>query len=112
MKTQGKIPQVIPAGETVVVEEVALVGGLQDEKSVVTEYPSSSPLPGGLLVKTGLVDFPQLQPHKLPVVMISESDHVIIIPAKCTIAEVIAYQTILLKEHSISKQSEPLQRPP
>ena len=58
---QGKTPQVIPAGETVVVEGVALVTGLQDEKSVVIEYPSShhqqATLPGGLLVKSGLVDF-------------------------------------------------------
>lgn len=94
-----------------VVEGIALVSGLQDEKSVIIEYPSSSPLPGGLLVKAGLVDFPQLWPHKLPVVLSNESDHDIVIPAKCTIAEVSAYQTILLKEHSIAKQSEPLQRP-
>ena len=112
VKMQGKTPQVIPAGEIVVVEGVALVTGLQDEKSVVIEYPSSSPLPGGLLVKSGLVDFPQLRPHKLPVVISNESDHDIVIPAKCTIAEVSAYQTIILKEHSIAKQSESLQRPP
>ena len=112
VKMQGKTPQVIPAGETVVAEGVALVTGLQDEKSVVIEYPSSSPLPGGLLVKSGLVDFPQLRPHKLPVVISNESDHDIVIPAKCTIAEVSAYQTIILKEHSIAKQSESLQRPP
>lgn len=111
VKMQGKMPQVIPAGETVVVEGVALVSGLQDEKSVVIEYPSSSPLPGGLLVKAGLVEFPQLRPHKLPVVISNESDHDIFIPAKCTIAEVSAYQTILLKERSIAKQSEPPQRP-
>ena len=107
---QGKMPQVIPAGETVVVEGVALVSGLQDEKSVVIEYPSSSPLPGGLLVKAGLVDFPSYGTHKLPVVISNESDHDIVIPPKCTIAEVSAYQTILLKEHSIAKQSEPLQK--
>lgn len=51
VKMQGKTPQLIPAGETVVVEGVALVSGFQDEKSVVIEHPSSSPLPGGLLVK-------------------------------------------------------------
>lgn len=55
VKMNGKTPQVIPAGETVVVEGVALVRGFQDERAVVIEYPSSSPLPGGLLVKSGLV---------------------------------------------------------
>ncbi|KAL6459833.1 hypothetical protein MHYP_G00315920 [Metynnis hypsauchen] len=112
VKMQGQIPQVIPAGETVVVEGVALVSGLQDEKSVVIEYPSSSPLPGGLLVKAGLVDFPRLRPHKLPVIISNESDHDVVIPAKCTIAEVSAYQTILSKEQCMTKQSELSQRPP
>lgn len=109
---QGKTPQVIPAGETVVVEGVALVSGFQDEKNVVIEYPSSSPLPGGLLVKASLVDFPQLRPHRLPVVISNESDHDIVIPAKCTIAEMSAYQIILLKEHSIANQSEAPQESP
>ncbi|XP_076745452.1 retrovirus-related Pol polyprotein from transposon opus [Maylandia zebra] len=112
VKLLGKMPQVIPAGSTVVVEGVALGEGLQDEKSVVIEYPSSSPLPGGLLLKAGLVDFPQRRPHKLPVVISNESDHDIVIPAKCTIAEVSAYQTILLKEHNKTKQSELSQRTP
>ncbi|KAL4008013.1 hypothetical protein ACER0C_001865 [Sarotherodon galilaeus] len=112
VKLQGKVPQVIPAGSTVVMEGVALGRGLQDEKSVIVEYPSSSPLPGGLLLKAGLVDFPQRQPHKLPVVISNESDHDVVLPAKCTIAEVSAYQTILLKEHNKTKQSEPPQRTP
>lgn len=84
--------------------------GFQDEKSVIIEYPSSSPLPGCLLVKTGLVDLPQLRPHKLPVVISNESDHDIVIPAKCAIAEISACQTISLKEHSIVNQTEPLQK--
>ncbi|CAI5671482.1 unnamed protein product [Oreochromis niloticus] len=112
VKLQGKVPQLIPAGSTVVVEGVAFGRGLQDEKSVIVEYPSSSPLPGGLLLKAGLVDFPQRWPHKLPVVISNESDHDVVIPAKCTIAEVSAYQTILLKEHNKTKQSEPPQRTP
>lgn len=106
VKMQGKMPQVIPARETVVVEGVALVSGFQDEKSIVVEYPSSSPLPGGLLVKAGLVDFPQLRPHKLPVVISNESDHDIVIPAKRIIAEICAHQTILLKKHSVTDQSQ------
>lgn len=109
---QGKTPQVIPAGESVVVEGVALVSGLQEEKSVVIDYPSSSPFPGGLLVKASLIDFPQLRPHKLPVVISNESDHDVVIPAKCTIAKVSAYQTILSKEYGRAKPSEPLQKTP
>lgn len=110
VKMPGKTPQVIPAGATVVVEGVALVNGFQDEKSIVLEYPSSSPLPGGLLVKTSLVDFPHVRPHKLPVVISNISDRDIFIPAKSTIAEVSAYQTISLKEHSVVNHSDPRQK--
>lgn len=38
----GRTLKLIPAGETVVVEGVALVSGLKEEKLVVIEYPSSS----------------------------------------------------------------------
>lgn len=55
VKMQGMDSQVIPAGETVVVEGVALANKFQNEKSVVIEYPSSSPLPDGLQVKASLV---------------------------------------------------------
>lgn len=55
---------------------------------------------------------PQLRPYKLPVVISNESDHDIVIPAKCTIAEISAYQTILLNEHSIVHQKELLQNSP
>lgn len=87
VKKNGDTLQVIPAGETVVVKGVSLVRGFQDERAVVIRYPSSSSFPCGLLVKSGLVDFPQLCPYKLLVLRNNESDHDIVIPAKCTTAE-------------------------
>ena len=59
------------------------------------EYPSSSSLPGGLLVKPCLVDLPNRRSGGLPVVVSNESEHDIIIPAKSVIAELSAIQTIL-----------------
>lgn len=109
---QGRSSKVIPAGETVVVEGVALAYCLQNEKFVVIEQPSLPSLPGGLLVTASLVDIPQQRPYKLPVVISNESDHDIVIPAKCAIAEISAYQSILLQEHSVVKQSEPLPKSP
>lgn len=111
VRLQGKSTQVVPAGETVVLEGIAPVDGLQNEKSVVIEHPSSPSLPGGLLVKASLVDFPQRQPYKLPVVICNESNHDIVIPAKCTIAEICTYQSILLREHSVVRSAEPSQNP-
>eukprot|EP00064_Thunnus_orientalis_P023816 superscaffoldBa00009410_g24077 len=112
VRLHGKSSQIIPAGETVVLEGVAPMNGFQSEKSVLIEHPSSSSLPGGLLVKAALIDLPQRRPNKLPVVICNESDHDIAIPAKCTIAQICTYQTILLKEHSVAKAPEPLQGSP
>ena len=111
VRLQGKSSQTIPAGETVVLEGVAPMNGFHNEKSVVIEYPSSSSLPGGLLVKAALIDLPQRRPYKLPVVIYNESDHDIAIPAKCAIAQICTYQTILLKEHSVVEPPEPSQKP-
>lgn len=85
---------------------------MQNEKFVVIEQPSLPSLPGGLLVTASLVDIPQQRPYKLPVVISNESDNDIVIPAKCAIAEISAYQSILLQEHSVVKQSEPLSKSP
>lgn len=67
------------------------------------EYPSSSSLPGGLLVKPCLVDLPV----RLPVVVSNESEHDIIIPAKSVIAELSAIQAILSHKQSVTNASEP-----
>lgn len=112
VRLQGKDAQVVPAGETVVLEGVSPVNGFQNEKSVLVEHPSSSSLPGGLLVKAGLVDLPRQRPYKLPVVICNESDHDIVIPARCTIAQICTCQTILLKEHSVAEPPESLQKAP
>lgn len=42
-------------------------------------------------------------------VISNESDHDNVIPAKCIIAEISAYQSIPLQEHSVAKQPESLQ---
>lgn len=94
-RMQGRDRKVIPAQRTVVLEAVVLVKEFHTEKSAILEYPSSSSLPGGLLVKPCVIDLPCKQPHKLPVVNSNESDHDVILPAKTVIAELSAIQTIL-----------------
>lgn len=90
VRMQGRDRKLIPAGGTVVLEGVASVKEFHTERSAIMEYPSSSSLPGGLLVKPCLVDLP----GRLPVVVSNESEHNIIIPAKCVIAELSAIQAI------------------
>ncbi|KAJ7995750.1 hypothetical protein DPEC_G00247830 [Dallia pectoralis] len=99
---QGRDRKLIPAGGTVVLEGVASVKGFHTERSALIGYPSSSSLPGGLLVKPCLIDLL----GRLPVVVLNESEHDIIIPAKSVIAELSAIQTILSHKQNVTNPSE------
>lgn len=106
VRMQGRDSKVIPARGTVVLEAVASMKGFHTEKSAIMEYPSSTSLPGGLLVKPCLVDLPCKRSGKLPVVVCNESDHDVIIPAKSVIAELSAIQTVLSHKQTVTKPSD------
>lgn len=108
VRLQGKSPQVIPAGKTVVLEGIAAAHGFQKEKAVIVEQSSSSTLPGGLIVKSCLVDFPNQHPFKLPVVVSNVSEHDVTLTAGCKLAEISTYQSILCKRHCVR---EPVESP-
>ncbi|KAL3967235.1 hypothetical protein ACER0C_029268 [Sarotherodon galilaeus] len=109
-------PHTITAGQTAVLEGCLVTRLFQGEKAVILEHPTSSSLPGGLMVKTCLVDLPQRRPCFLPVVVSNESDHEIHIPARAIIAEISAFQEVISKEQHIqysdqSKESLPPSQP-
>lgn len=105
VRMRGKDRVIAPAGETVVLEGTVSIKGFYTERSALLEYPSVSSLPGGLLVQTCLVDLPNNQSCKLPVVVSNESEHDITIPAKSVIAELCAIQTVLSHKQSVSESS-------
>ncbi|KAK7909681.1 hypothetical protein WMY93_014365 [Mugilogobius chulae] len=94
LKNQCDRPLVICAGQTTVLEGQVIAPLLQGEKAVIVQHPSSFSLPGGLIVKSCLVDFPCTQPCRLPVVITNESDHDVIVPPKTAIAEISAVQSV------------------
>lgn len=49
----------ISAGQTTVLKGFLATRVLQGEKAVIVEHPESCPLPGGLIVRSCLVDLPQ-----------------------------------------------------
>ncbi|CAJ1057667.1 unnamed protein product [Xyrichtys novacula] len=102
VKLHGKGAQLVPAGQTVVLEGCVAVSRFANEKSVVLDHPSSSSLPGGLLVKPCLVDLPTKQPRKVPVVLTNESDRNVIVPQQCIIGEISAFQRVFSKEQGES----------
>ena len=100
VKMHSTCPQLVPAGQTVVLEGRVTANIGTTESSVVLEQPSLSSLPGGLLVNTCLIDLPAKQPYKVPVVITNESAHDITIPQRCVIGELSAFQRVLSQEHS------------
>ena len=105
VKMQSTTPQTIPARKTVVLDALAICPFLQGVKEVVIEHPTSFSLPGGLMVKSVLVDLPPTQPGPLPVVITNESDHDVVISARAAIAELSAIQTILHEEQRVPQPS-------
>ncbi|CAI5692272.1 unnamed protein product [Oreochromis niloticus] len=97
----NKQPQLIPAGQTVVLDGAVAVSAGNGEKSVLLEYPRMSALPGDILVKPCLIDLPERAPYLVPVVLTNESEHDVTIPLNCVIGEVSAYQRVLSHEHSV-----------
>lgn len=105
-------PHTITAGQTTVLEGCLVTRLFQGEKAVILEHPTSSSLPGGLLVKTCLVDLPKHQPCFLPVVVSNESDHEIHIPARAIIAEISAFQEVISKEQHIQYSDQSIESLP
>lgn len=105
LKMLSTTPQTIPARKTVVLDAYAICPFLQGEKEVLIQHPTSFSLPGGLMVKSSLVDLPPVQPVHLPVVIANESDHDVMIPTRVAIAELSAIETILQKEQSVCQPS-------
>lgn len=106
VKLQGKSPEVIPAGKTVVIEGIAVANDFQNEKTVIVEQSSSSSLPGGLIVKTCLVDLPNQRPLKLPVIVSNVSEHDVVLSAGCKLADISTYQSVLSQQHCVSKPAD------
>uniref|UniRef100_A0A3B3CR12 Gypsy retrotransposon integrase-like protein 1 n=1 Tax=Oryzias melastigma TaxID=30732 RepID=A0A3B3CR12_ORYME len=97
---QSDKPYTIKAGQITVLDG-HLFTKVPGEKTVLLEHPQSSSLPGGLVIKSCLIDLPQHQPCHLPVVVSNETSHSIQIPAQAVLAEISSYQQVISKSQSI-----------
>lgn len=100
-KLTGKVPAVVPAGQTVVLEASVNVNPVNMQRDVVLEHPSASSLPNGLLVSAIAVTLPRKRQCFLPVVVRNETNHDIVIPPKTPLADVNAIVQVLHKEQTV-----------
>lgn len=106
-KMVGKTPEVVPAGQTVILQCMTNASSAHSDKYVIIEQPSASSLPSGLLVTASLVSLPTKQPCHLPVVLKNETEHDITIPSKTILADVNAVVRVLHKEQTVKEPNPP-----
>ncbi len=98
VRVLGFKPEVVPAGQTLVLEGSISSQEPSSDKWVLMETPFESSLPGGLLCTSCLVTLPQRSSRKFPVLLKNETEHDILIPAKSVIAELHSLQSVITKE--------------
>lgn len=106
VKLQGKNPEVILAGKTVVIEGIAVAKNFQGETTVIVEHSPSSSLPGGLIVQSCLVDLPNQRLFELPVILSNVSEHDVVLSAGCKIVDISSYQRVLSLQHCASESAK------
>uniref|UniRef100_A0AAR2JKB7 Gypsy retrotransposon integrase-like protein 1 n=1 Tax=Pygocentrus nattereri TaxID=42514 RepID=A0AAR2JKB7_PYGNA len=104
VKLHDKTPQLISAGQFVVVNGCAVVKEYTNETKAILEHPTWSSLPGGLLVQPCLIDVPSQPPYKVSVMLKNESERDIVIPPKCILAELSVIQTVLSQQQSVNTE--------
>lgn len=79
-KMMGKTPEIVPPGQTAVLEGLINISKNHSESYVIVEQPSESSLPCGILVSASLVSLPRKQPCHLLVLLKNETDDIVIRP--------------------------------
>lgn len=102
VKFKGHVPELVPAGCTVVLDGHVLVDCHPVDKWVALESPTSPALPGGLLVASCLHTLPCKRQHQLPVVLRNETQTDITIHPRTIIAEMRAVQEVMQSRQTSS----------
>ncbi|XP_057703686.1 uncharacterized protein LOC130922736 [Corythoichthys intestinalis] len=94
VKLRSRKPDVIPAGQKVVLDGFVNVSGVSNEKWALLEQPTLSSLPGGIFIDSCLITLPACFPHKIPVVLNNETNRDISLPINCVVAKLSVPQKI------------------
>ena len=95
---RGSTSEVIPVGQKVVLQGFVGARTVCSEEWALLEEPSISNLHGGIFIDRCLITMPTQAPYKVPVILTNESDHDIILPTNCVVAEVTVAHEIVRDE--------------
>lgn len=101
VKLRGRKQEVLPAKQKVLLEGYMCVNSVNTEKYALVEQPSRSTLPGGVFVDCCLISLPEHGSNKLPVILRNETEHDIILPTNCVIAELVVADTVIENHHPV-----------
>lgn len=90
---KSKEQKIIPAGQTVCLQGI-VHSRVSVDRWAVVEPPSTSTLPGGILVSRCVLTIPSHTPYRLPVILKNETSHEITIPNNRVIAELHSVQSV------------------
>lgn len=103
MRLSGREPKIVPAGQSCVCEGTVPVSCQTLDRWIVVEPPSSSSLPGGVMVTNCLISLPDSPSQRLPVVWRNENKHDFTIPAKSIIATIHALQEVISAKQNVTE---------
>lgn len=106
MKLRSREPEIIPAGQKVVLEGFANVNEMNNEECALLEQPTVSSLPGGVFTDSCLITIPTGAPYKIPVVLSNESSHDVVLPNNCIIAEFSVPQNVIQTQNTAHNQRQ------
>lgn len=101
VKLRGKDQKVLPAKQKVLLEGYMHVNSVNTEKCALLEQPSRSTLPGGVFVECCLISLSEHSSNKAPVILKNETEHDIILPTNCVIAELSVADSIIENPPSV-----------
>lgn len=111
VRLTGRDPEVVPAGQSCVLEGSVHVNSQTSDKWIVIEPPSLLSLPGGVMVTNCLISLPDGPSRRLPVVLRNESKHDVTIPARSVIAEIHALQEVISSKQNPTDTTPPTSVP-
>lgn len=95
VRLRGSTPEVIPAGQKVLLQGFVGARAVCSEEWALLEESSLSNLPGGIFIDRCLITIPKQAPYKVPVILRNESDHDIMLSTNCVVAELtVAHELV------------------
>lgn len=89
VKLKGQRQELLPANDKVLLEGYVCANQIKAEHCALLEQPSSSSLPGGVIVDSCLISLPQSSPYKVAVQLRNETNRDILLPTNCVIADLV-----------------------